>query len=350
MKNKRFAALALAALLLAALLTGCTFKTPATVGSVGDVEIPAGLYLLFQYNVYGRAAGMTSEEDVLKATLTVDEEEIAGQEYIRRETLKEVENYAAVEILFAQLGGSLTEEELSAADSYAETLWAGSQDVFAENGIGPGSLRLWMENSARAGKLLELVYGPEGEQPVSDAELTAFIDENFARGSYLALPLLDYSTYTVLDEEGDAEMNAIADEIKAGLLAGRPIAELAAEYLPGAYELLGQSFDAAGAEAAVGSMLTPASGLDQYGEDAKNALLKAAPGDVVIVDAGMNRLVCQMQAVLGDGVTLEDLRTSALSEMKQDELDEALARIGGDQPHALDESAMNRYSPKNIKP
>ena len=49
-------------------------------------------------------------------------------------------------------------------------------------------------------------------------------------------------------------------------------------------------------------------------------------------------------------MALEDLRVSALSEMKQEELDEALARIGEGQPHALDQSAMDRYSPKNIKP
>lgn len=350
MKNKRFAALALAALLLAALFAGCTFKAPATVGKVGDVEIPAGLYLLLQYNVYGRAEGLTTEEDVLKATLTVDEEEILGQDYLRRETLKAVENYAAVEILFAQLGGSLTEEELASADGYAETLWAGSQDKFSQNGIGLASLKLWMENSARAGKLLEMVYGPDGQQPVADAELTAFVNENYARASYLALPLLDYSTYTVLDEEGDKQMNEIAGKIKAGLLAGEPIKELAAQYLPDAYALLNQSFDAANAEAAVGSLLAPASQLAQYGEQAQSDLLGAKPGDVVIVDAGMNRLVCQMQAVLGDGVTLEDLRTSALSEMKQEELDQTLAQIGEGQPHALDQSAMDRYSPKNIKP
>ena len=350
MKNKRFAALALAALLLAALLAGCTFKAPATVGKVGDVEIPAGLYLLLQYNVYGRAEGLTTEEDVLKATLTVDEEEILGQDYLRRETLKAVENYAAVEILFAQLGGSLTEEELASAGGHAGTLWAGSQDKFSQNGIGLASLKLWMENSARAGKLLEMVYGPEGQQPVADAELTAFVDENYAHASYLALPLLDYSTYTVLDEEGDKQMNEIAGKIKAGLLAGEPIKELAAQYLPDAYALLNQSFDAANAEAAVGSLLAPASQLAQYGEQAQSDLLNAKPGDVVIVDAGMNRLVCQMQAVLGDGVTLEDLRTSALSEMKQEELDQTLAQIGEGQPHALDQSAMDRYSPKNIKP
>ncbi len=350
MKNKRFAALALAALLLAALLAGCTFKTPASVGKIGDVEIPAGLYLLLQYNVYGRAEGLTTEEDVLKAALTVDGEDISGQDYVSRETLKAVENYAAVEILFAELGGSRTEEELASADGYAETLWAGSQEEFAQNGIGLASLRLWMENSARAGKLLEMVYGKDGEQPVADTELTAFIDENYARGSYLALPLLDYSTYTVLDEEGDSQMKEIADEIKAGLLAGEPMAALAAEYLPKAYELLGQGFDAANAEAAVGSLLAPASQLAQYGEQAQSDLLSAKPGDVVVVDAGINRLVCQMQEVLGDGVTLEDLRASALSEMKQEELDQALAEIGEGQPHALDQGAMDRYSPKNIKP
>lgn len=349
MKTKHFAALALAALMLAALLTGCTFKTPASVGSVGGVEIPAGLYLLLQYNAYGAANDLTDEEDVLGATLTVDEEELTGRDYVARETLAAVERYAAVETLFAELGGTLTEDEQAYADSYAETLWENSQDQLSANGIGLASLKLWMQYNAKEGKLLELMYGPEGSEPVSDAELTSFIGENYVHGSYLALPLLDYSTYTVVDEEGDAKVTAIAEQIRDGREAGEEWSALAAEYLPGAYELLNQSFDTANADSAVGTLLAPASQLAQYGEETRNALLAAKPGEIVIVDTGMSRMVCEVQQVLGEDVTLDDLRSSALSEMKQEELDAALTERGAGLEHALDQSAMNRYSAKNIK-
>lgn len=349
MKTKRFAALALAALMLAAMLAGCTFKAPETVGSVGGVNIPAGLYLLLQYNAYGRAAGQTTEEDVLKAALTVDGEEMTGLAFVQRETLSAVEQYAAVELLFDQLGGSLNEADLAYANAYAESIWSSSQEELAANGIGLVSLKLWMENTAKAGALLELGYGPDGAEPVSDAELTRFISENFARASYLALPLLDYSTYSMVDEEGDKQVTAIAEKIRAGRLAGEDWAALAAAHLPDAYALVNQSFDAATADTAAGSLLAPASQLTQYGEQARDTLLAAKPGDVVIVDTGLSRLVCELEEVLGEDVTLEDLRSTALSEMKQDELDGKVAELGASLEHALDQSAMDRYSPKNIK-
>ena len=39
-------------------LAGCNLSTPATVGTIGGVEIPAGVYLLAQYNAYNTASGV----------------------------------------------------------------------------------------------------------------------------------------------------------------------------------------------------------------------------------------------------------------------------------------------------
>ena len=46
--KKKIAALSAVALSLS--LAGCTMTTPISVGTIGDVEIPAGVYLLHQYN------------------------------------------------------------------------------------------------------------------------------------------------------------------------------------------------------------------------------------------------------------------------------------------------------------
>ena len=45
------------ALVMALAATGCAIRTPATVGHIGSVEIPAGIYLLAQYEAYSTAAG-----------------------------------------------------------------------------------------------------------------------------------------------------------------------------------------------------------------------------------------------------------------------------------------------------
>lgn len=45
-----------AAMLLA--LAGCNISTPSSVGTIGNVDIPAGVYLLAQYNAYNTASGL----------------------------------------------------------------------------------------------------------------------------------------------------------------------------------------------------------------------------------------------------------------------------------------------------
>ena len=107
-KTKLFSLGMAASMLLA--LGGCAMSTPANVGSIGGVEIPAGVYLLAQYNSYNTASGLadlaTGEtandvKTVLKAqcTGTINGEEVTtdGADYISQLTTHAIEYYAAVE-------------------------------------------------------------------------------------------------------------------------------------------------------------------------------------------------------------------------------------------------------------
>ena len=98
------------ALVMALAATGCAIRTPATVGHIGSVEIPAGIYLLAQYEAYSTAAGdadlATGEtaDDVaavLKAECTgeIGGEQVTtdGADYVARLTLRNLQYYAAVE-------------------------------------------------------------------------------------------------------------------------------------------------------------------------------------------------------------------------------------------------------------
>ena len=59
--KKRILAL-LCALALTVGLAGCVLSTPDTVGTIGDVEISSGLYLLAQFDAYQKAADLASSE------------------------------------------------------------------------------------------------------------------------------------------------------------------------------------------------------------------------------------------------------------------------------------------------
>ena len=47
--KQKFISLGLALAMLLG-VAGCNITTPATVGTIGGVEIPAGIYLVAQYN------------------------------------------------------------------------------------------------------------------------------------------------------------------------------------------------------------------------------------------------------------------------------------------------------------
>ena len=76
-KTKLFSLAMAVSMVLA--LAGCAMSAPSTVGSIGGVEIPAGIYLLAQYNAYQSAANLASSDQdaanvksFLKEIITTD--------------------------------------------------------------------------------------------------------------------------------------------------------------------------------------------------------------------------------------------------------------------------------------
>ena len=64
------------ALALAVGLVGCSLSTPDSVGTIGNVDISSGLYLLAQFDAYQTAADLASDDQdatkvssFLKATI-----------------------------------------------------------------------------------------------------------------------------------------------------------------------------------------------------------------------------------------------------------------------------------------
>ena len=167
---------------------GCAMSAPASVGTIGEVEIPAGIYLLAQYNAYNTAAnaaelatGETASDvkAVLKAqcTGTIGDEEVtaSGEEYVQRLTQRSLEYYAAVETKFDELGGTLSEEEVASAGASADSMWESGGDLYEKNGIGKDTLKNYLLNGTKADKLADLLYGEDGVSPISDEELADYI-------------------------------------------------------------------------------------------------------------------------------------------------------------------------------
>ena len=364
--KKRILAL-LCALALTVGLAGCVLSTPDTVGTIGDVEISSGLYLLAQFDAYQKAADLASSEQdaskvksFLKETITVDadtEETATVSDYVAQQTLKNLETYAAIETRFDALGGQLTAEQEAQADSYAEQLMNQYGDSYKANGIGLETVKRFERILLKSTVLLDLVYGENGETPVSDADLTDYIENDLYYLSYVAVPLYNTTSYAFADDSQKALMLELAQGAMSSYNSTRPATAAAQQsafqsaataVLPDLYDVTATTDDPA--DASFSTSLLSDSDLDTSftADGSADAIRALQMGEATAVQYST---LAMMMAVRLDPLqmsTLDALRATALSDMKSAELQDALAEYGASLPHSLDASAMSKLPAKKI--
>ena len=364
--KKRILAL-LCALALTVGLAGCVLSTPDTVGTIGDVEISSGLYLLAQFDAYQKAADLASSEQdaskvqsFLKETITVDsdtEETATVSDYVAQQTLKNLETYAAIETRFDALGGQLTAEQEAQADSYAEQLMNQYGDTYKANGIGLETVKRFERILLKSTVLLDLVYGENGESPVSDADLTDYIENDLYYLSYVAVPLYNTTSYAFADDSQKALMLELAQGAMSSYNPTRPATAAAQQsafqsaataVLPDLYDVTATTDDPA--DASFSTSLLSDSDLDTSftADGSADAIRALQMGEATAVQYST---LAMMMAVRLDPLqmsTLDTLRATALSDMKSAELQDALAEYGASLPHSLDASAMSKLPAKKI--
>lgn len=368
MKRKLPALLCALALILS--LAGCVISTPDTVGTIGDVEITSGLYLLAQYNAYQSAANLASSDQdaanvksFLKETITTDPdsgETATVSDYIADQTQKNLELYAAVESRFDELGGQLTEAEESQADSYASQLMDQYADAYKANGIGLETLKRFERILLKSNDLLELVYGQNGETPVSDADLTSHLETSMYELAYYAIPLYNTSTYAFADDDQKAEMLSLAQAAVDSYNAAAPddaAAQFAAfnaaasNALSGIYAVLDSTVPD-DSTTSLQTELLGSSTLDSAftAEGSADAIRALHCGDAVAVQYSSLSLIMAVRLDPLDGSSLDAVRSQVLSDLKSDELADALADYGASMEHHLDAPAMNKLPASKIEP
>ena len=372
MKKKLIALLAAVAMVFS--LAACG-STPDSVGTIGTVDITSGLYLLAQYDAYQKAADLaTSEQDAtdvkafLKQTITVDAdsgETVTVSDYVSQKTMENLETYAAIETRFEELGGQLTAEEEAQADSYASQLMDQYGDTYKANGIGLNTVQRFERILIKSGDLIDLVYGVNGETPVSDADLTSHLENNMYELAYYTIPLYNTSTYAFADDDQTTEMlnltqpaidevNSYAatladlsDSTNSSMLMGA-FSGVVTSALPDIYKVLNSTYssdsDAPSLELIGDSTVASAFTADGAADTIRGLSIGQA--------AALKYNGYAMMAVLRlDPLSLkalDDLRGQVLNDMKGEELSEALTAYGASLEHNLSSSAMNRMPASKI--
>ncbi len=227
----------------------CHAQTPSVVVSVNGTDIPAGIYLMCQYEAFNSAANAYSEDqyfagtdvsedvDVLKATI----DGVSGEEWINAETDRLLKQYVYATEAQAE-SSAVTDEEINAAKASALTMFDTyySRELYEANGIGEQSYADHYVAQTIYYDLLS-TYTEENKESVTVSDATAYMDENYKQINTLSLPV-STSAGIELDDAGKAEVQKIADTLVSDLAAGGDLDELASDALKAAFEVCGVEY------------------------------------------------------------------------------------------------------------
>lgn len=368
--KQKFISLALAVMMLLG-VTGCAVSTPASVGSIGGVDIPAGIYLLAQYNAYTTAAsaatlatGETANDvkAVLKAECsgTIGDEEVTtdGADYVARLTLRSLQYYAAVEKKFDELGASLDDTATAEAAQSADSMWESNGDLYTANGISKTTLQNYLLNSKKAEACLDLIYGADGAEPVSEQEYADYINNECYYLELIQLPLFDQSSYVFASDDQKAQIEALAEQCRDSLSTATSESALyaaAMTYVPQAFSALGTSVEATQALYYTGSGLFTPADLSSYntsdgGNSITDAVKAAGTGNWTVADLGMSYMIVRSVDPM-EKATVDELveRYNLLDAVKSDALQDEFYTEGAALENDLSSGAMNTYSASKIK-
>ena len=233
-------------------------------------------------------------------------------------------------------------------------------DTYKANGIGLETLKRFERILLKSNDLLELVYGQNGETPVSDADLTSHLETSMYELAYYAIPLYNTSTYAFANDDQKAEMLSLAQAAVDSYNATAPddaAAQFAAfnaaasNALSGIYAVL----DSTVPDNSTTSLQTELLGnstLDSTftTEGSADAIRALHCGDAVAVQYSSLSLIMAVRLDPLDGSSLDAVRSQVLSDLKSDELADALADYGASMEHHLDAPAMNKLPASKIEP
>ena len=329
MKLKKFTGLLLCAA-LALSMAACKFTTPAVVMTVEGEDIPAGLYLMYQYQAYSSAKSKL--EDKSAKVLKSEIEGLKAEEWIHNETVASAKRYVWVEKAFAEAG---------------LTIWANNEALLAANGIGRENYRRFYECEAKYEKLLAEYQDGESDK-ITDAEAKKYMDETYSRIQTLVLPTTDADSAALPDEKLE-ELNALAAQLADDLNAGGSMDELGPETLEKAFEICGREYAEDTASSYMSkSFLTAES--TSYSEEFVQGVVAAEVGAAGVYDGYSVPMIYQKIANYEDNDDFTaNYKTTILSEITSAAFSDKVEEETAAYAVTEDASAVKTYSPSKIR-
>ena len=225
---KRIAAAGLSAV-LALTVAGC-HSADAVVATYDDIKVTSGVYLAMILEADGEARteidnqreDLTAAiEDYSKETVSTEDGDVKFYDYIKDGAKERIYQYIGTEVLAKKYEVKLSDEDVSGLDTYVNYYWNnyGYGMLYEPNGVGFDSYKDYIRNAGHLrGKVFTAIYGEDGANPVAEADIKKYMDENYCIANVIT------ENFTSTDAEG-ATTTLTDDQKKEKLDALKALAE-----------------------------------------------------------------------------------------------------------------------------
>lgn len=342
MRIKKIVVMTMAAI-LAVIMTACN-NNPTWVARHGETEVPPGAYIA--YLMMGLDEASTKVEDSSKL-LSGEIDGKAVSDYIVDFAKAEVNKLFGIQSKFAEVGLSLTEENITEHTSFADELYNARKSYYEAVGISKESLKMITETSMKSALLFNHFYGVGGEFALTDQEFDNVLNTNYYRASYHVFPKIDFTTGQALGQETLDQNKAKADQFLARAKAGENFVDLMWEHRS---QQEGETETVTREEDYNYQYLIAKSATTSYPPVFLEGLGAAAEGDIFSLEDDYYYYVVQ-KLVPADATQAQkdQYRLGVTREAKYDEY----TKMTGDWAQALEivynDQAFKAYTPKRVK-
>lgn len=243
-------ALASAVLVTSALtFSGCADTSVA--GTIEGVTIPAGIYILNEYDALSQAISDfkdknpdvdTNAEGFDFFAQTIDGKSFS--DYVKELTAQNCKNYIAIEKMFDSMGLAIDETEKSEILADVNATWSNENtyaqyfygvdtygEYYEKNGVGKNSYKEFMLNGKKSELIFNSIYGEGGSKEVAQAEIEKWFTENYTVMRYISVSKKDKDGKLIEDEAKLSELKDLAQGYAEKINGGTKFSEVYNEYL-----------------------------------------------------------------------------------------------------------------------
>lgn len=332
-----------------ALTIGCsTADTGWAYRSAGQ-QPPIGVYINYMISAASSADAKLheteSEAHEHSSYKDMLNEAVEGQtvaDFMKAEAATKTKEFIAVENKFAELGLTLDESETAYAASTAASNWSGQKDFYETNGVAESSLRLIYENQFKRETLFNATYGPEGAETVSDDELKALFQKDYAK-----VEMMIFQKDTAEGADNTA-VKTRAEGFRKRLQEGENLYDLILEQEK---EDAGESADSV-VRAEEGSRALILSEADKgyyYSDELVDTALASTIGAPVLAEDTNYVYLLSRTDILGNAADFETYRSEILHTLRDDAFAAAISGWVESAGIEANQAALDRYTPQRLK-